>query len=449
MSNPRRIVIVGTGLAGAAAARTLREDGFDGQVVLVGAEHHPPYERPPLSKDYLRGESRQSDAYVEPEQYWAQHDVELRAGVAARRIDLADARLELADGSAVGFDRLLLAPGAAPRTLAVPGCELAGIVALRSFEDADFLRARVAAAERILVVGGGWVAAEVAASLRMLGHQVTVALRGRAPLEAALGAGLAEVYRGLHEEHEVTFMPGTRVVAFDGESAVRRAQTAAGAWLDADLVVVAIGVEPRTDLARNAGLAVADGIAVNAQLATSDPRVFAAGDAALVPHPTLAGVLRVEHWGAALAQGAHAARAMLGDSTPYDALPYYFSDQYDTGMEFWGDPSLPGEMAVRGELDTRSFTAFWHQEGRVTAVLNMHVHHHAHGDNDDSAGHGEDQTSHPHDTSGGDGHASGHVDPAAVERLIRSGAPIRIESLKDPDVPLDALVDAERTSSRS
>jgi 3-phenylpropionate/trans-cinnamate dioxygenase ferredoxin reductase subunit len=448
MSAVGRVVVAGAGLAGAAAARTLREDGFDGQVVLVGAEHHPPYERPPLSKDYLRGESQKSDAYVEPEQYWAQHDVELRTGMAARRIDLADARLELADGSAVGFDRLLLAPGAAPRTLAVPGGELDGIVTLRRFEDADLLRARAAAAERIVVVGGGWVAAEVAASLRMLGHQITVALRGRAPLEAALGADLAEVYRGLHEEHEVTLMPGARVVAFDGDSAVRRAQTAAGTWLDADLVVVAIGVEPRTDLARAAGLAVADGIAVNAQLATSDPRVFAAGDAALVPHPTLANVLRVEHWGAALAQGTHAARAMLGDTTPYDALPYYFSDQYNTGMECWGDPSLPGEMAVRGELDTRSFTAFWHEEGRVRAVLNMHVHHHAHVHND-GAEHGADQTTHHHDAPGRDGHAGGHVDSAAVESLIRSGAPTRIGALKDPDVPVDALVDAERSSSTS
>jgi 3-phenylpropionate/trans-cinnamate dioxygenase ferredoxin reductase subunit len=338
MSNPRRVVIVGTGLAGAAAARTLRKDGFDGQVVLVGAEHHPPYERPPLSKDYLRGESQESDAYVEPEQYWVEHDIDVRAGVAAHRIDLADARLELADGSAVGFDRLLLAPGAAPRTLAVPGSELAGVVTLRTFEDADAIRAVAGSAGRILVVGGGWVASEVAASLRALGYQVTVALRGRLPLQSALGPSVAQVYRGLHEDNDVTLLPNTRIVGFEGNGTVRRAQTAAGTWLDTDLVVVAIGVDPRTDLAQDAGLAVADGIVVNVRMATSDPRVFAAGDAALVPHPTLARPMRVEHWGAAQAQGAHAARAMLGDATPYDALPYYFSDQYDTGMEFLGNP---------------------------------------------------------------------------------------------------------------
>ncbi len=445
MSNPNRIVIVGAGLAGATAARTLREEGFDGQVMLVGAEPHPPYERPPLSKDYLRGETQHAGAYVSPAQYWADQDIEQHAGVAARRVDLANGRLELIDGAVLGFDRLLLAPGAAPRTLPIPGSDLDGVVMLRTFEDADLLRVRAMEADRILVVGGGWIASEVAASLRLCGHRVTLALRGRQPLETALGPQIAQVYRSLHHENGVTLMPSTQIAAFDGDSAVRRARTASGAWLEADLVVVAIGVTPRTELAGEAGLRVTHGIVANHQLATTDPRVFAAGDAALVPHPSLGRAMRVEHWGAALAQGTHAARAMLGDDSPYDALPYYFSDQYDTGMEFWGDPDLPGELILRGDLDARAFTAFWHEAGQVTAVLNMHVHHH-HGRHDNGAGRADDHAAEHH--HGGSTEATdtgGHADPVAVERLIRSGAPVQVAALKDPGVPLDALT-ADRTA---
>lgn len=304
----------------------------------MGAEPHPPYERPPLSKQYLRGESQQAHAYVEPEEYWVEHDVELLSGTRADGIDLANRRLQLAGGRHLGFDRLLLAPGARPQQLQVPGSRLAGVVSLRSFEDADLIREQAGEARRILVVGGGWIASEVAASLRQLGHEVTVALRGRRPLERALGPQLAEVYRGLHDEHGVTVLPATRITAFDGDSAVHRARTASGQWLEADLVVVAVGVTPPVELAHTAGLPVADGIVVDRQLATRDPRVFAAGDAALVPHGGFGRSLRLEHWGTAQVQGRHAARAMLGGGEPYDELPYYFSDQYETGMEFWGDP---------------------------------------------------------------------------------------------------------------
>jgi 3-phenylpropionate/trans-cinnamate dioxygenase ferredoxin reductase subunit len=437
MSSLKRVVIVGAGLAGATAARTLREEGFDGHLVLVGAERHPPYERPPLSKDYLRGESQQVAAYVEPERYWVEHDVELRSGLTVSQVDLANGRVELADSASLGFDRLLLAPGAEPRTLAIPGSDLAGVVTLRSFADADHIRELAREAGRVLVVGGGWIAAEVAASLRVLGREVTWALRGRRALEGALGPEVAEVYQGLHDEHGVTVLPGTEIVALDGSDVVRRARTASGDWLDADLVVVAIGVMPRTELLRSAGWAIADGIAVDGRLATSDPRVFAADDAALVPHPVLGDSLRVEHWGAALAQGEHAGRAMLGDARPYDHLPYYFSDQYETGLEFWGDPARRGDMVVRGDLDARSFTAFWHDAGKVNAVLNMHVHHHDHA-HDGAAGHTDDHTDHHHAESGGT-HAGGHVDSAVVEQLIRNDAPVKIDALQDPDLPLETL----------
>jgi 3-phenylpropionate/trans-cinnamate dioxygenase ferredoxin reductase component len=412
-------------LAGAGAARTLRDTGFDGEVVLIGAESHAPYERPPLSKEYLRGESTRAGAVVEPEQYWAEHSVDLRTGVAAKRIDVAAGRLDLADGTSVAFDRLLVAPGAEPRPLPTPGSALDGVVTLRSFGDADSIRVQAADAAHVLVVGGGWIASEVAASLRQLGHSVTLAVRGRHPLERALGRQLGEVYRRLHIEHGVTVLTGTDVVALEGRGRVRRARTAEGAWLDADLVVVAVGVDPRTDLARNAGLAVGDGIVVDERLATSDPRIFAAGDVSLAPYSVPGRTMRVEHWGTALAQGEHAARAMVGASAPFAGMPYYFSDQYDTGMEFWGNPVRPGELVVRGELDAHSFTAFWHEAGRVTAVLNMHVHHHAH-----DAG---------HDGGHGDHHGDGHVDPVVVEELIRASAPIEVGALRDPHIPLAAI----------
>lgn len=438
MSGLKQVVIVGGGLAGATAARSLREEGFDGHVILLGDEHHPPYERPPLSKEYMRGESEQSAAFVESEHYWGDHEIELHTGVPASRIDLATARLELADSTSLPFDRLVLATGAAPRPLAIPGDDLEGVVKLRHFEDADRIRAMARKVRRILVVGGGWIASEVAASLRMLGHDVTMAMRGRRPLEGALGPHIGEVYRGLHEEHGVTVLPETEIITLDGHGTVRRALTASGAWLDADLVVVAIGATPRVELARTAGLTVADGIVVDAHLQTSEPRVLAAGDAALVPHAGLGRSLRIEHWGAAAAQGAHAARTLLDGGGRYDELPYYFSDQYQTGMEFWGDPALPGDLVVRGDIETRSFTAFWHDADRISAVLSMHIHHHDH-PHHAATGHRDTHTDHHHEQASSAAHGNGHVDPVVVERLIRSTVPTKLEALRDPDVPLETL----------
>lgn len=425
MSEPERVVIIGSGLAGGTAARTLRREGFSGSLTIVGSEQHPPYERPPLSKDYLRGESQRPDAHVAAETYWAEHDVHLVTGVAASRVDRGAGEVELTDGRRLGFDRLLLAPGAEPRRLPVRGSDLDGVVSLRTFGDADAIRDRAQAARRVLVVGGGWIASEVAASLRVMGHDVTMALRGHRPLERTLGADVADVYRRLHEKHGVAVLPATQIVAFDGDTAIRRAQTASGDWLDADLVVLAIGVAPRVELAEAAGLKSSNGIVVDHALATDDPRVFAAGDAALVPYQSLGRSLRVEHWGAAQSQGRHAARSILGKRRPYDELPYYFSDQYDTGMEFWADPALPGRLIVRGDLDGFAFTAFWHHADRVTAVLNMHVHRHDH------EAHGE--PSHA-------GHAGAHLNHSTVKRLLRSNNPIKVDELQDPDLPLEQLL---------
>lgn len=436
-----RVVIVGAGLAGGAAAQELRAQGFDGDVTVVGAELHPPYERPPLSKSYLRGESDRQGAYLLPEESWAALAVNVKRGVPVARIDRGGTSLELADGSRLRYDKLILATGSRARPL--PGAQLDGVRTLRTFEDADEIRLRARRAEHVLVVGGGWIGSEVTASLRQAGVRVTWALAGRLPLERALGQPVAQVYDDLHAEHEVTFLRDTRVVAFDGDGdgRVRRARTAVGDWIPADLVVVAVGATPQVELAESAGLRVLDGVVADGLLQSDDPRILVAGDVARVPYPDLGRSLRVEHWGAAQAQGRHAARTVVGRQDPYGELPYFYSDQYDTGMEFWGDPLLTGEIVVRGELRSRSFTALWHRAGRVRAVLNMHVHHHGHGGHAQPEAHHD---GHAHDDSAQRipapvVHAGGHLDPAAVMGLLRSPVAVDVEALRDPSVPLEDL----------
>lgn len=450
-----RIVIIGGGLAAGSAASGLRAEGFEGRITLVGAEEHVPYQRPPLSKDYLRAEAPVSDAYVEAASFWAEHEVELLLGRTVERLDLPGAGVHLRGGEKVAFDRLLLATGAVPRSLDVPGETLGGIHTLRVIEDADAIRAEAGPAKRALVVGGGWIGCEIAASLRALGCEVTMVVTGRMPLERQMGAEIAAVYTRMHRDNGVTILPGTHVRGFGGDARVRYADLDSGERIECDLVVVAVGVDPAVALAEQAGLAVDDGILVDGTLATSDPRVFAAGDVARVPSPLLGRPIRVEHWGTALAQGAHAARAMLGSTAAYDEIPYVFSDQYDSGMESWGDPELPGELSIRGDLDARAFTAIWHEEGLVTAVLNLHVHHHH--DEADGADAGHDHGSaqdhdHPHeehehehaDAPAAPEHGGGHVDGAVVEQLIRSRRPIDSALLRDPGVSLEALLQHAR-----
>lgn len=459
-----RVVIVGAGVAGGNAATALRELGDDRPISLIGHEPHAPYNRPPLSKSYLRGETDRPAARVSPEDYWIDSDVQLLTGTAVSALDLAASRVEFADGRTLPFGTLVLATGVEPLRPAMPGGELDGILTLRTFEDADRIRTSAAQAERILVVGDGWIGSEVAASLRLLGRTVTLALPRSLPLARSVGAEIAEIYAGLHRQHGVIVRTSARIVAFDGAGSVQRAQTESGEWIDTDLVVLAIGVSPRLELARTAGLTVGNGVVVDGQLRSSDPRVFAVGDGALVPYPHLGRALRVEHWGAAVSQGQHVARSLQGRDEAYSELPYVFSDQYDTGMEFWGDPERPGELVVRGELESRSFTAFWHDSGRVSAVMNMHVHHHHH--HDELA---ENNASHVHGPGAADGrdhaeagetvgepshprlahvpeatpeaaHSGGHLDPEQVIQLIRSRRLVAAGALGDPDVPLGTFL---------
>jgi 3-phenylpropionate/trans-cinnamate dioxygenase ferredoxin reductase subunit len=395
-------VIVGGGLAGAKAAEALREHGFEGRIVLVGEESEQPYERPPLSKEYLRGQVPREQTHAHPDGFYAAHDVELRTGTIVERVDPVAHEVALAGGERIGFDRLLLATGARPRMLSVPGADLDGIHYLRDLDDSDRLAARLRPGARAVVVGAGWIGAEVAASARQKGVEVTLVERGRLPLERVLGAELGQVYADVHREHGVELVAGATVEAFEGAGRVEQVRLAGGTTLPADFVVVGVGVVPRTELAEQAGIATGDGIVVSARLETSVSGVFAAGDVASAFHPFYDRHLRVEHWANALNQPAVAAQAMLGKPASYEELPYFFSDQYDVGMEYTGHAGDWDEVVFRGDPSMREFIAFWLKDGRVVAGMNVNV--------------------------------WDVVEP--IKALIRSRQTVERDRLRDPDVPL-------------
>jgi 3-phenylpropionate/trans-cinnamate dioxygenase ferredoxin reductase subunit len=405
MSSTRTFAIVGASLAGAKAAETLRTEGFDGRLLLLGDEPERPYERPPLSKAYLRGEAGRDKLYVHDPEFYAAHDIELRTSTRVASIDPAARRLLLASGEQVPYDRLLLATGAAPRRLAVPGADLDGVSYLRSVDDADALAAAAEKVHRVAVIGAGWIGSEVAASLRQLGREVVIVGPGTVPLERVLGSEVGRVYRDAHADHGVELVLGTGVVALRGKDRVEQVVTGDGRVVACDLVVVGIGVTPRTELAEAAGLVVDNGVVVNDRLKASAPGVYAAGDVANAWHPRLHTRLRVEHWANALHQGPSAARNMLGADTPYERVPYFFSDQYDLGMEYSGHSTGWDTVVVRGDPTTHAFLAFWMREQRVVAGMNVNV--------------------------------WDVVQP--IQALIRSGRPVDTEQLANPRVPLEEL----------
>jgi 3-phenylpropionate/trans-cinnamate dioxygenase ferredoxin reductase subunit len=373
MTSDRTYVIVGASLAGAKAAETLREQGFDGRVVLVGAEQEHPYERPPLSKDYLRGEVGRATVYVHDEGFYEDRDIELRLGRTATGLDTSSRELELDDGERLRYERLLLATGAEPRRLDLPGGELDGVLYLRSVADSDALRERLDHGGSVVVIGAGWIGAEVAASARQCGLDVTVVEPASVPLERVLGAELGAVYRDIHADQGVRMLLGTGVEAFEGGQAVERVRTSDGRELRCDFVVIGVGVQPRTGLAARAGIAVDNGILVDDQLQTAVPDVFAAGDVANARHPFYGERIRVEHWANALNQGPVAARNMLGEAVTYERLPYFFSDQYDVGMEYTGYARSWDRVVLRGDPAGREFVAFWLAGGRLLAGMNVNV----------------------------------------------------------------------------
>jgi 3-phenylpropionate/trans-cinnamate dioxygenase ferredoxin reductase subunit len=405
MTSHQTFVIVGAALAGAKAAETLRSEGFDGRVVLIGSEQVRPYERPPLSKDYLRGESGRDKVYVHDEDFYASQDIELWVGRTATRVDPSARHVTLDDGEVLGYDRLLLATGAEPRRLSIPGGELEGVYYLRTVEDSDALRGRLDDGGSVVVVGAGWIGAEVAASARQRGLDVTIVEPASVPLERALGAELGAVYRDIHADHGVQLLLETGVAAFEGSEAVERVRTRDGEQLECNFVVVGVGVEPRSQLATAAALAVDDGILVDEHLRTIVPGVFAAGDVANAWHPFYGERIRVEHWANALNQGPAAARNMLDRAESYDTIPYFYSDQYDVGMEYAGFARVWDRVVFRGDPATREFIAFWLIGDRVVAGMNVNV---------------WDVTDH-------------------IQRLIRARVPIDDRRLADPDIPLETL----------
>ncbi|MGX8905961.1 NAD(P)/FAD-dependent oxidoreductase [Streptomyces netropsis] len=411
-------VIVGGGLAGAKAAETLRSEGFTGRVILICDERDHPYERPPLSKGYLIGKDERESVFVHEPGWYAQADIELHLGLPAVHLDREAKSVRLGDGTRIHYDRLLLATGAEPRRLDIPGTGLAGVHHLRRLAHAELLRGVLASLGRdnghLVIAGAGWIGLEVAAAARSYGAEVTVVESEPTPLHTVLGPELGQLFTDLHSEHGVRFHFGARLTEIAGhDGMVLAARTDDGEEHPAHDVLAAIGAAPRTALAEAAGLALVDradggGIAVDASLRTSDPDIFAAGDVAAAEHPWLGTRLRVEHWANALNEGPAAARAMLGQEVSYDRVPYFFSDQYDVGLEYSGyaPPGSYDQVVCRGDVGKREFIAFWLAEGRLLAGMNVNV---------------WDVT----DT---------------VQKLIRSGHRLDPNALADPVVPLESLL---------
>ena len=408
MPSPETIVVVGASLAGGTAAVTLRDEGYDGRLVLVGEEPELPYERPPLSKEFLRGDRQLDSFVVRTQEVWDELDVELRLGESADRIDTAARDVLLGDGARLSYDALLIATGGRPRRLAVPGAELAGIHDLRSVADSAAIREEALGVGRAVVVGMGFIGSEVAASLRGLGLDVVAVEPLAVPLERVLGGEVGRVVEGIHRDHGVELHLGEGVAAFEGASRVERVVTSAGRRIECDLVVMGVGIEPAVDVTPGSGIEVENGIVVDDLCRASVEGVYAAGDVANHEHP-LFGRVRVEHWLNAIEQGAAAARSMLGKGSPYGELHWFWSDQYDANIQYAGHRTGGEKLVVRGSLEERKFVAFYTDGGVVRAAAAVN--------------------------SGRDLRRS--------FGLIRSRVPVDPTALRDPDTDLRTLVPKE------
>jgi 3-phenylpropionate/trans-cinnamate dioxygenase ferredoxin reductase subunit len=410
MSNATPYLIVGASLAGAKAAEALRAVGYDGPVVLIGAETELPYERPPLSKGYLQGKAARDVIYVHPKEWYQEADVDLRLGATVTAIDRAGHEVVLADGNRIGYSKLLLTTGSSPRRLPVPGADLDGVLYLRSVGDSDRIKAMLGSAARIAVIGAGWIGLEVTAAAREAGVAVTLLEAAELPLLRVLGPEVAEVFAALHRDHGVDLRFGVQVAEITGKDGqVAGVRLGDGTEVAADAVIVGIGITPNTELAAAAGLEIDNGIKVDAGLRSSDPDIYAAGDVANAFHPVIGKHLRVEHWANALNQPQAAASAMAGKQVSYDRVPYFFSDQYDLGMEYSGyvEPGGYDELVFRGDVPGREFVVFWLGDGgRVLAGMNVNV---------------WDVTD-------------------AIQGLVRSGRRVDKAALSDPGTSLDSVI---------
>ncbi len=401
-------VIVGASLAAAKAAETLRAEGFDGALILIGEETELPYERPPLSKGYLIGKAERETIYVHPRHWYAEHDVSLRLGTAVTAIDRAGHELTLDDGSRVGYAKLLLATGSSPRRLAVPGAGLDGVLYLRRVEDSDRIKAAFRTASHVAVIGAGWIGLETAAAARAAGVEVTMLEMAELPLLRVLGREAAAIFARLHRDHGVDLRGGVQITEITGSDGhADGVRLADGSQVKADAVIAGVGILPNSQLASAAGLDVGNGIRVDAQLRSSDPDIYAAGDVANAFHPVLGKHIRVEHWANALRQPQTAAKAMLGQEVAYDRVPYFYTDQYDLGMEYAGyvEPGGYDEVIFRGDVGSGEFIAFWLAGGCVLAGMNVNVWD----VNDD------------------------------IAALVRARKPVDKRALRDPETPLESL----------
>ncbi|MGH3645570.1 MAG: NAD(P)/FAD-dependent oxidoreductase [Micromonosporaceae bacterium] len=412
MEIDQTFVVVGASLTGAKAAQTLREEGFTGRVVLVGEEPERPYERPPLSKGYLLGKDDRAKLYVHDEGWYDKHSVELLLGRRVTGVDRAAHHVQLDDGESIGYSKVMLATGASPRRLDVPGADLDGVCYLRRVEDSDRLADAIRGGGRVAVIGAGWIGLETAAAARSYGCDVTVIEPRPAPLQAALGPEMGGFFAQLHRQHGVDLRLGRGVSEIRGDGGrVAAVRTDDGAEIPAEVVIVGVGIRPNTALAERAGLRVDNGVLADQSLRTDDPDVYAAGDVANAWHPRYGQRVRVEHWANALNGGPAAARAMLGQHVIYDRIPYFFTDQYDIGMEFagWFPPGGYDTVLTRGDVDGKAFYAFWLAGERVVAGMHVNLW-------DDG------------------------IEP--VQRLIRSTRPVDRNRLTDPSAPLAELAEA-------
>ena len=414
MTTQPGFIIVGGGLAGALAAETLREEGFDGRITLLCEEPHRPYERPPLSKDYLHGKAARDSIFAHPEPWYADHAVELRLGTAVTSLDPALRTVTTATGEQLGYDKLLLTTGSTPRRLKVPGADLDGVHYLRSVDDSERIKAGFDQAHRVAIIGAGWIGLETAAAARNAGVDVTLLERSELPLLHVLGPETAPIFADLHRDHGVDLRSQVAVAELSGRNgAVTGVILSDGSRIEADMVLVGVGITPNTQLAAHANLDVDNGILVDERLRSSDVNIFAAGDVANAYNPRLGRHLRVEHWANARRQGAVAGKTMLGQDA-IDARPsYFFTDQYDLSMEYTGDigPSGYDRVIFRRHADPRELIVFWLHKQRVHAGMNVNIWDVA----DD------------------------------IERLIESARPVNTDDLADPGIPLDRFAQAVAT----
>jgi 3-phenylpropionate/trans-cinnamate dioxygenase ferredoxin reductase component len=372
----QRVVIVGGGLAAAKTAEALRAEGYAGAIVLFAAERHLPYDRPPLSKAFLKGEQSAEDGFVLPESWYPEHDVELRIGTAVTSVDARAHEVVASDGSRTAYEKLVLATGASPRRSDLPGADLGGVLYLRTVEDAERLREAFQKDANVVIVGGGWIGLEAASAAREAGATVTVLEMAEQPLLAVLGPTLGRSFAELHREHGVDLRTGVTVAGIEPAADRHRAggvRLGDGTVIPADVVLVGIGAVPNTELAVTAGLELDNGIVVDAQGRSSDPDIFAVGDVANADTPALGQRVRVEHWANALDRPPTVAKGVLGKPGDFDKLPFFYSDQYDLGLEYAGRGGREDDVVVRGDLDGREYIAFWLDGDRVTAGMNVNV----------------------------------------------------------------------------